>query len=75
VPAGDDGQELAAGYIARWRPSSVSPRAAAFARNVIAKTAPEGRERAKSLLWAAGRLADWAIGLGLEAAPEVLLHP
>ena len=64
-----------AAYIGRWRPSSVSPRAAAFARDVIAETAPEGRERAKSLLWAAGKLADWAIGLGLEAVPEVLLHP
>ena len=34
-----------------------------------------GRERAKSLLWAAGKLADYATGLGLEAVPEVLLHP
>jgi len=33
------------------------------------------RERAKNLLWAAGKLADWAIGLGLEAVPEVVLHP
>ena len=36
--------------------------------------APGGRERAKNLLWAAGRLADWATGLGLEPVPEVLLH-
>ena len=64
-----------AGYIAGWRPSSVSPRAAAFAREVIAAAAPGRRERAKSLLWAAGKLADWAIGLGLDAVPEVLLHP
>ena len=64
-----------AGYIARWRPSSVSPRAAAFAREAVARAEPEGRERAKSLLWAAGKLADWAIGLGLETAPEVVLHP
>ena len=62
-------------YIRRWRPSSVPPPAAAFARDVIVKTAPEGRERAKNLLWAAGRLADWALPLGLEAVPEVLLHP
>jgi len=53
----------------------VSPQAAAFARDVITKTGPEGRERAKNLLWAAGKLADYAIGLGLEAAPEVVLHP
>ncbi len=36
---------------------------------------PQGRERAKNLLWAAGKLADYGIGLGLEAVPEVLLHP
>ena len=53
----------------------MSPQAAAFARDVIAKTAPSGRERAKNLLWAAGKLADYAIPLGLEAVPEVLLHP
>jgi integrase len=64
-----------AAYIGRWRPSSVSPQAAAFARDVIAKTAPEGRERAKNLLWAAGKLADYAVPLGLEAVPGVLLHP
>jgi integrase len=68
-------QAAADGYIPRWRPSSVSPPAAAFARKVIAKTEPEGRERAKNLLWAAGKLADYAIGLGLEAVPEVVLHP
>jgi integrase len=62
-------------YIGRWRPSSVSPRAAAFARDVIGQVAPEGRERAKNLLWAAGKLADYAIGLGLEPVPEVVLHP
>ena len=64
-----------AGYIARWRPSSVSPQAAAFARDVITRTGPAGRERAKNLLWAAGKLADYGIGLGLDADPEVLLHP
>ena len=64
-----------AAYISRWRPSSVSPQAAAFARDVIAQAAPQGRERAKNLLWAAGKLADYAIGLGLGAAPEVVLHP
>jgi hypothetical protein len=66
--------EIAA-YIGRWEPSSVSAEAAAFARDVITKTGPEGRERAKNLLWAAGRLADWALPLGLEAVPEVVLHP
>ena len=64
-----------AAYIGRWRPSSVSAEAAAFAREVVARTGPAWRERAKNLLWAAGKLADWAIGLGLEAVPDVLLHP
>jgi integrase len=64
-----------AAYITRWRPSSVSPQAAAFARDVIAAVRPGGRERAKNLLWAAGKLADYAIGLGLGTAPEVVLHP
>jgi integrase len=64
-----------AAYTGRWRPSSVSPPAAAFARDVITETGPAGRERAKNLLWAAGKLAGYGIGLGLEPVPEVLLHP
>jgi integrase len=64
-----------AAYIGRWRPSSVSPEAAAFARDVIAQAGPDGRERAKNLLWAAGKLADYAAGLGLDLVPEVVLHP
>ena len=68
------GAEVAA-YIGQWRPSSVSAQAAAFARDVIAQAGPQGRERAKNLLWAAAKLADWALPLGLEAVPEVLLHP
>jgi integrase len=63
-----------AGYIAGWRPSSVSAQAAGFARAVVTGAQPGGRERAKNLLWAAGRLADWAIRLGLDPVPEVLLH-
>jgi hypothetical protein len=64
-----------AAYIQRWQPSSVSGPAACFARAVVADARPAGRERAKNLLWAAGRLADWGTGLGLEPVPEVLLHP
>jgi hypothetical protein len=64
-----------AAYIGRWEPSSVSAKAAAFAREVISRAGPQGRERAKNLLWAAGKLADYGLGLGLDAAPEVLLHP
>jgi hypothetical protein len=64
-----------AAYIRRWQPVSVPPQAAGFARDVVAQAGPGGQERAKNLLWAAGRLADWATGLGLEPVPEVLLHP
>jgi hypothetical protein len=64
-----------AAYARRWRPSSVSPQAAAFARDAIAKTGPQRRERAKNLLWAAGRLADYAASLGLDLAPETVFHP
>jgi integrase len=64
-----------AAYVARWQPSSVSAEAAAFARDVITQAAPEGKERAKNLLWAAGKLADYAVSLGLELTPGVVLHP
>jgi len=64
-----------AAYIGRWAPRSVTAEAAAFARDVISQAAPGGRERAKNLLWAAGKLADYGLGLGLEPVPEVLLHP
>jgi integrase len=62
-------------YVAGWGPPSVSPRAAVFARAVAARAGAGGRERAKNLLWAAGKLADYGIGLGLDPAPGVLLHP
>jgi hypothetical protein len=68
--AGDD-----AGYPARWRPWSVSGEAAVFARHVVAGCGPLSRERAKNLLWAAGKLAGYGISLGLDPVPEVLLHP
>jgi integrase len=63
------------GYPARWRPSSVPPQAAAFARQVVTGCGPLGRDRAKNLLWAAGKLAGYGIGIGLEPASAVLLHP
>ena len=53
----------------------MSPQAAAFARDVIAAVAPGGQERAKNLLWAAGKLADYAASLGLALEPGVVFHP
>ncbi len=62
--------------ITAWRPSpSVPAEAAAFARQVVAAAGPHGRGRARNLLWAAGKLATWATGLGLDPVPRVLLHP
>jgi hypothetical protein len=65
----------AAGYVGRWQPSPASPQAASFARAVVEAVGPQQRDRAKNLLWAAGRLAGHGIGLGLEPVPQVLLHP
>jgi integrase len=66
---------LVTAYIARWRPVLVAPEAACFARQVVTAAAPATRERAKNLLWAAAKLAGFAIGLGLEPVPQVCLHP
>jgi integrase len=63
-------------YPARWKPARGTPaEAAAFARAVVAGCGPLGRDRAKNLLWAAGKLAGYGISIGLEPVPEVLLHP
>src|ERR1039458_1572083 len=62
-------------YIQQWRPSSVSPPADGFARVVVAAAGPGGRERAKNLLQAAGKLADWGARRGLVPVPAVLLRP
>jgi integrase len=69
------GAELVAGYIAGWRPAAVPPAAAASAREVAAQAGPGTRARADALLWAAARLAAWAVPPGLEPVPEVVLHP
>ena len=53
----------------------MSPQAAAFARDVITAVQPGGRERAKNLLWAAVRLADYAASAGLDLEPQVVFHP
>lgn len=59
--------------IAGYAPRSLSAEAAAFAREVVAAAAPVTRARAKSLLFAAGRLAAFAERVGLELTPGVLL--
>ena len=69
-------QAEVAGYVAGWKPAKGTPAdAAEFARQVVTAVAPAGRDRAKCLLWAAGKLAGWAIPLGRDPVPQVLLHP
>jgi integrase len=51
--------------IAAYAPVSVSGRAAEFARQVVARTAPATPARAKALLFAASRLAAFAERVGL----------
>lgn len=53
----------------------MSQAAAAFARQVVPAACPGGRERAKNLLRAVAKLADYALPRGLEPVPAVLLHP
>jgi integrase len=69
------GQDGVAGYIAAWAPVAGPPQAAEFARQVVRQVAPGNTGRAKNLLWAASKLAEYGVGLGLEAEPGVLLHP
>jgi len=59
--------------IAAHAPASLSPAAAAFARSAARRAAPRTRERAKALLYAAGRLAGFGESIGLELRAETLL--
>jgi integrase len=72
----EHGSGEAGGYVARWKPAAGTPaEAAAFARQVVGSCGPLGQDRAKNLLWAAGKLAGWGMSAGLEPVPEALLHP
>jgi hypothetical protein len=63
----------AAAAIAAYAPASLSPEAAAFARSAATRAAPGRRERAKALLYAAGRLAAFGESVGMELRAEALL--
>jgi integrase len=69
----DAAKQAVAVVIARYRPRSLSPAAAGFAREVVARAAPATPARAKALLFAAGRLAAFGERLGLELSAAVLL--
>ena len=64
-----------AAYIGQLQPLSVTPEAAAFARDVITTAEAAGAGAGEEPAVGAGKLADYGIGLGLEAVPEVVLHP
>jgi integrase len=71
---GDTASQAAASAIARYAPCSLSEHSARLARDLVAKASPATPERAKALLFAAGRLAVFAEGVGLELCGEVLLQ-
>lgn len=62
-----------AAVIAAYSPCSLSAEAAAFARAVCARADPQTAQRAKALLFAAGRLGAFGDSVGLELSAEALL--
>lgn len=68
-----DAAGQAAVAVERYAPRSLSEPAAAVAREVVATAAPATPQRAKALLFAAGRLAAFAEQVGLELSAGVLL--
>ena len=56
-----------------WVPRGVEARSAEFARGVVGRVDPPSWARARSLLWAASRLCDFALSVGLEPDPAVVL--
>jgi len=65
-PSRTDAAARAAVVIERYAPRSLSAPAAALARDVVTAAAPPTPQRAKALLFAAGRLACFAERVGLE---------
>lgn len=60
--------------IRAYAPASLSAEAAGFARSVVSRAAPGTRERAKALLYAAGRLAAFGESLGMKLSAQALLR-
>jgi hypothetical protein len=60
--------------IEAFTPRSVPPEAASFARRLVARSGPTSPERAKALLFAAGKLATFATSIGLYLDEELLLR-
>jgi hypothetical protein len=58
--------------IESFSPTSVCPAAGAFARSVVAEARPSGVARAKALLFAAAKLGEFAVSIGVEPSPAML---
>jgi hypothetical protein len=61
--------------IAVWAPHSASEEVTAFARAAVAAVDPQNPQRARSLLFAAGRLGTFAASCGVELSFAVCFHP
>jgi hypothetical protein len=66
-------QREVAGFVACWRPWSVSALVAGFSRSAVAACGPQTKARAKALLWSCAKLGAFAESAGLELCPEVVL--
>jgi integrase len=62
-----------ASVIANYRPRSIPPDAADFARTVATRAGPASVSRAKAFLFAAGRLGAYAASLGDALVPEAVI--
>lgn len=60
--------------ISTWCPQNCSVEATRFARKTVEACGPSSPGRARSLLFATSRLADFGIGVGLEPEPDCLLR-
>jgi hypothetical protein len=61
--------------ISSWEPRTVSEEAARFTKDVVVCLCPIAPARAKDLLYATSKLAQFAISVGLELDRETLLSP
>jgi integrase len=74
TPMPTDAPVAAVAAIRAYAPASLSPEAAAFARSAATRAAPRRRERAKALLYAAGRLAAFGESVGMELEAQTLFR-
>lgn len=61
--------------ISGWEPRTVSPEAARFAKDVVVCLCPIAPARAKDLLYATSKLAEFCISVGLELDRETVFSP